>query len=476
MPTPWPKTPPTAEERASFAEARPAPFWLDGLQYDEADGPLTGTHRCELAIVGAGFMGLWAALQAKADHPERDIVLLDAGRAGGAASGRNGGFVEASLTHGLGNGLSRFPDEMEALERLAAENFAGFVADVERLGIDADLELSGALELMLEPHQEAAIDEELELLERFGYRAEALRGAEQVQVQLASPIVRSAIWVKSGTGVLHPGKLGAGLRRAALEAGVRLHEGSVVRALSAEAGGVELRTDAGRLLAERVVLATNAMRPLVPAMRRRIVPVYDYILVSEPLTAEQRASIGWAERQGLSDTANQFHYFRLTADDRILFGGYDAVYRYGSPVGAHLEDSPEHYARLAQHLFTYFPQLRGLRFSHRWGGAIDTCSRFAVFFGTSHGGRVAYGAGYTGLGVGATRWGARVALDLVDGRTTEATSLRFVRSQPLPFPPEPLRSVAIGLTQRQLAAADERAGRRGPWLRTLDRLGLGFDS
>ncbi len=329
---------------------------------------------------------------------------------------------------------------------------------------------------MLEPHQEAAIDEELELLERFGYRAEALRGAEQVQVQLASPIVRSAIWVKSGTGVLHPGKLGAGLRRAALEAGVRLHEGSVVRALSAEAGGVELRTDAGRLLAERVVLATNAMRPLVPAMRRRIVPVYDYILVSEPLTAEQRASIGWAERQGLSDTANQFHYFRLTADDRILFGGYDAVYRYGSPVGAHLEDSPEHYARLAQHLFTYFPQLRGLRFSHRWGGAIDTCSRFAVFFGTSHGGRVAYGAGYTGLGVGATRWGARVALDLVDGRATEATSLRFVRSQPLPFPPEPLRSVAIGLTQRQLAAADERAGRRGPWLRTLDRLGLGFDS
>ncbi len=125
MPTPWPKTPPTAEERASFAEARAAPFWLDGLQYDEADGPLTGTHRCELAIVGAGFMGLWAALQAKADHPERDIVLLDAGRAGGAASGRNGGFVEASLTHGLGNGLSRFPDEMEALERLAAENFAG---------------------------------------------------------------------------------------------------------------------------------------------------------------------------------------------------------------------------------------------------------------------------------------------------------------------------------------------------------------
>lgn len=476
MPTPWPKTPPTAEERAAFADARPEPFWLDGLAYEEADGPLTGSHRADLVIVGAGFMGLWAALHAKAEAPGRNVLLLDAGRAGGGASGRNGGFLEASLTHGLGNGLSRFPDEMPALERMATENFDGLVADVARLGIDADLELNGVLELALEPYQEAWLDEEHEALTRFGHRAQVLRGAEAVRGHLESPIVRSALWVQSGAGVLHPGKLGAGLRRAVLEAGVRLHEGSAVRALRAESGGVELRTDAGRVVAERVVLATNASASLVPAMRRRIVPVYDYILVSEPLTAEQLAAIGWAQRQGLSDSANQFHYFRLTADDRILFGGYDAVYRYGSPIGPHLEDSPEHFARLAQHLFTYFPQLRGLRFSHRWGGAIDTCSRFAVFFGTAHGGRVAYGAGYTGLGVGATRWGARVALDLVDGRETEATNLRFVQSQPMPFPPEPLRSAAIQLTRRQLAAADERDGRRGPWLRTLDRLGLGFDS
>jgi glycine/D-amino acid oxidase-like deaminating enzyme len=128
------------------------------------------------------------------------------------------------------------------------------------------------------------------------------------------------------------------------------------------------------------------------------------------------------------------------------------------------------------HFFHTFPQLSDLRFEYRWGGAIDTCSRFSVFFGTAHGGRVAYAVGYTGLGVGASRFGARVALDLLDGRSTEATRLRYVRRRPVPFPPEPLRWAVIELTRNRLAAADRREGRRGLWLRTLDRLGLGFDS
>jgi glycine/D-amino acid oxidase-like deaminating enzyme len=166
----------------------------------------------------------------------------------------------------------------------------------------------------------------------------------------------------------------------------------------------------------------------------------------------------------------------MTADDRIVFGGYDAVYRYGGPVADRLDEHDATFAALSQHFFTTFPQLEGLRFTHRWGGAIDTCSRFSVFFGTALGGRVAYAAGYTGLGVAAARFGARVALDLLDGRDTEATRLRYVRRRPVPFPPEPLRAAVIGLTRNRLAAADERQGRRGLWLRTLDRLGLGFDS
>jgi glycine/D-amino acid oxidase-like deaminating enzyme len=206
------------------------------------------------------------------------------------------------------------------------------------------------------------------------------------------------------------------------------------------------------------------------------VPVYDYALMTEPLDAEQKAAIGWENRQGVGDGGNHFHYYRLSADDRILWGGYDAVYRRGGPVGAHLEDHDPTFARLSQNFFTTFPQLEGVRFTHRWGGAIDTCSRFSVFFGTALGGRVSYAMGYTGLGVCSTRFGARVALDLVDGRETEATRLGYVRRKPVPFPPEPLRAGVIALTQREMTRADRREGRRGPWLGTLDRLGLGFDS
>jgi glycine/D-amino acid oxidase-like deaminating enzyme len=198
--------------------------------------------------------------------------------------------------------------------------------------------------------------------------------------------------------------------------------------------------------------------------------------MTEPLSPAQREAIGWRRRQGIGDMANQFHYYRLTKDERILWGGYDAVYRYGGHVRPELDDDEATFAKLSQHFFTTFPQLEGVRFSHRWGGAIDTCSRFSVFFGTAHAGRVAYAVGYTGLGVVSTRFGARVGLDVLDGRETEATRLRYVRSKPVPFPPEPLRSGVIQLTRSRLDAADRNAGRRGVWLRTLDRLGLGFDS
>ena len=132
--------------------------------------------------------------------------------------------------------------------------------------------------------------------------------------------------------------------------------------------------------------------------------------------------------------------------------------------------------KLAAHFFTAFPQLEGVSFTPRWGGVIDTCSRFCAFFGTAHGGRLAYVAGYTGLGVGATRFGAQVLLDKIDNLDTERTRLTLVRSKPIPFPPEPVRSGVIQLTRSSIARADENEGRRDAWLRLLDRVGLGFDS
>ena len=314
-----------------------------------------------------------------------------------------------------------------------------------------------------------------ELYERFGHEYEVFDQAA-IRAEVSSPTYLGGFWAKTDAAVLDPGKLCAGLAEAALAAGVRIHERTRATKIVDDGAGVRVLTPTGHVRAGRVLLATSAYPPLLRAIRRYVAPVYDYALMTEPLSPAQREAIGWKRRQGLSDMANQFHYYRLTKDERILFGGYDAVYRYGGPVRAELDDDEQAFGMLSQHFFTTFPQLEGLRFTHRWGGAIDTCSRFAVFFGTAHRGRVAYAVGYTGLGVVSTRFGARVALDLLDGRETEATRLRYVRSKPVPFPPEPLRSGVIQLTRNRLAAADRNAGRRGLWLRTLDRLGLGFDS
>ena len=473
---PWPATPPTAAERAAFADAAPRAFWLDDLGAPDPQPALTETTEADLCIVGGGFTGLWAALHAKADDPARDVVVLEAETAGFGASGRNGGFVVASLTHGIANGMSRFADEMPVLERLGAENLAGIVADVERCGIDCELELTGEMTVALEPHETEWLGEEAELLRRFGHDVQLFSDAGAMQAEVASPLYRAGVWDKDAGGLVHPGKLALGLRDAAVRAGVRVYEHTPAASLADAADAVDVLAPSGRVRARRVLLATSAFPPLLRAIRRYVVPVYDYVLVSEPLTAEQRVSLGWARRQGIGDSANRFHYYRLTADDRLLWGGFEAVYRFGGPVGPRQDTDEQVFGALAQHVFTTFPQLRGLRFTHRWGGAIDTCSRFSVFFGTAHGGRVAYATGYTGLGVAATRFGARVALDLLDDRDTEATRLSYVRRKPVPFPPEPLRWAVVQLTRNRLAAADRAQGRRGLWLRTLDRLGLAFDS
>ena len=476
LPSPWPQTEPSPAHRAAYADAEPKSFWLDSLPDRAPHAPLEGRTDADLCIIGGGYTGLWAALAAKHDDPARDVLVLEATRCGNGASGRNGGFLEASLTHGLANGLNRFPDEIDTLERLGDENFDGLRADLARHAIEGDYETTGVLPVALEPRELKELREEVELVRRFGHDIELL-DAERTRAEVNSPTYLGAVWDRTGSALVHPGRLADGLRAAAERQGVRIHELSPVRAIhDGGRAALTLSTEGGVVTAPKVIMATSAYPPLVPAVGRYIAPVYDYALMTEQLSESQQRAIGWSHRQGVSDLGNQFHYYRPSADGRILFGGYDAVYRYGGDVGPHRDTDDATFGKLSQHFFTTFPQLEGVRFSHRWGGAIDTCSRFSVFFGRAYGGRLVYALGYTGLGVGATRFGARVALDLLDGRSTQATRLTMVRRRPLPFPPEPVRSAVIQLTRNRLAAADRNDGHRGLWLRTLDRLGLGFDS
>ncbi len=458
---------------AALRDAEPTPFWLTHPDRPDPAPALTGSATGDLVVVGGGFTGLWTALLAKQDDPGRDVVLLEAGAVANAATGRNGGFCASSLTHGIANGVSRFPQEMTQLVAMGLANLDGIEQTVAEHGIDCALERTGTLHVATQPHQLPWLAEAAELARRHGEPTELLdRDATRAQVD--SPLFLGATWTPS-TIMLDPARLAWGLRRACERLGVRIHENSTVTDLSTDAAGVRVRTAYGQVRAKSVALATNVFPSLLPRLRKYVVPVYDFALVTQPLSPDQLAAIGWRHRPGVSDSGNQFHYVRLTQDNRILFGGYDAIY-HGARLSQDLTHRPESYALLAEHFAQMFPQLEGVAFTHAWGGAIDTCSRFSAFYGTARDGRVGYALGYTGLGVGASRFGAQVMLDLLDRRDTERTALQMVRSRPIPFPPEPLRSIGIRMTQHELARADANDGRRGLWLRALDKAGVGFDS
>ncbi len=468
--------PPASVIDRSLARTRQSIFWLDDLPEQPARSAVTGDHDVDLVIVGGGYTGLWTALLARRRDPGARIAIVEARTVGWAASGRNGGFCEASLTHGRDNGISRWPDEIDTLDRLGMQNLDAMGADIAEWGIDAEWERVGALAVATEPHQLGWLDEWAEDAAVRGEEGVVRLDRAEIQASVSSPAYLGAVFETHSNALVHPGKLATGLARAAEERGIEIFERSPVRRVDTSGAGVVVVTEAGRISARKAVLATNVFPSLLRRNTLMTVPVYDYVLMTEPLSGEQSAAIGWNDRQGLSDLANQFHYFRQTADGRILFGGYDAVYHYGGRVRARYEDRPESYRKLASHFFTMFPQLDGLRFTHRWAGAIDTCSRFCAFYGAARDGRVAYAAGFTGLGVAATRFAGEVMLDLLEGVPTERTSLRMVREKPLPFPPEPVAAMGINATRWSLDRADHNGGRRNLLLKTLDALGLGFDS
>ena len=458
---------------SALAETEPTSYWLDELPARPDLPPVPGSTTCDLLVVGGGYLGLWTALEAVRRQPGRDVLVVEAATCGHAASGRNGGFADPSLTHGWGNGVSRWPDEMATLRWLGLENLASIERFVVERQIDCRFERTGVLGVATRPHELVELKEEHEARAAAGEGTELL-DAEQVRTRVDSPTYLGGL-VDSVPALVEPARLADGLRTACLDAGVRVHEHSPATGLRRSGAGVQVDTPQSTVLAGEVVLATNAYRPLLRRLRLMTVPVYDYTLVTEPLTDAQRDSIGWRGREGVGDASNLFHYYRLTRDDRILWGGYDAVYHYGSRQARALEHRAETFELLAEQFFTTFPQLAGLRFSHAWGGVIDTSTQFCAFYGTIWGRRVGWAAGFTGLGVASTKFAADVVLDLLAGADTERTRLSMVRKNPLPFPPEPLRWLGIEATRRSMAGAD-RTGRRNLWLRTLDRLGLGFDS
>jgi glycine/D-amino acid oxidase-like deaminating enzyme len=457
--------------RSALAAASTTPFWLDDPRRPEARPPLAGEAATDLLVVGGGFAGLWTAVVAKERNPGRRVVLVEGNRIGWAASGRNGGFCEASLTHGAENGELHFSDELPVLDRLAEENFVEIREAIRRYGIDAEWEESGVLTVATEPHQVPWLRDAAERTPA----AQFLEG-EALRERGNSPLYRAGLFTTHGTALVNPAKLAWGLAEAAETLGVEIYEHTKVTRLRRDEERMLARTTGGVIRADRVALATNVFSSLLPELRLFTVPIYDYVLMTEPLTAEQLAEIGWTQRHGITDSSREFHYYRKSADDRILFGGFDAVYHRGRRVRAAHDQRAATFERLADHFYSTFPQLTGTRFTHKWGGAIDMSTRLVAFHGSARGGRVAYTAGYTGLGVAATRFGAEVMLDFLDGHETERTRLKVSRSLPVPIPPEPLAYPLIQMMRAAVAKSDRNAGKDGPLLKLAGLFGIGFDS
>ncbi len=454
----------------SLADATTTPFWLDHPNRPSARENLTGEITADLLVVGGGFCGLWTALIAKERHPDWQVVLVEQNRIAWAASGRNGGFCEASLTHGEENGQLHFPDELDTINRLAAENFAELENTLARYNIDAEYENTGVMTVATEPHQVPWLEEStnpmIDLHTNHGYGR--------------SPLYRAAVFKTEGYSFVHPAKLAWGLAQAAEQLGVKIFENTAVNSLDeVSTSGQRLviaHTPEGRVTAPKVALATNVFPSLLKRLRLFTLPVYDYAIMTEPLTAAQLEAIDWTKRNGITDSGKEFHYYRKTADNRILFGGWDAVYHRGRKVTAAHDQRPETFLRLADHFFLTFPPLKDIRFTHAWGGAIDMSTQLLAFHHINRTKTIAYSAGYTGLGVGATRFGAETMLDLLEGKDTERTRLKMSRRLPIPIPPEPITYPLVQLMRRAVARSDSNGGKDGLLLKVAGLFKIGFDS
>ncbi len=436
---------------------------------------LAGDAEADVAVVGAGFTGLWTALFLKELEPAFSVCVIEKSVAGYGASGRNAGIVGETIDHSHELAIAHFGlDEARELARIGRENLDEMERFLRGHSIDAGFERPGQLNVALTPAHVASLEDSLLAAERVGSEGWRILSRDETRAELASPLYLGAI-AAPRNALVDPVRLVEGLKAQASRRGVSVYEGAAVSGFRFPADRVVVETTGGNVRARRVVLATNAYsHQLFPGLAIRFLPLYDYILVSEPLTAEQRATIGWKGRQGIVDARTFFNYYRLTADDRILWGTSEAAYYPGNRVDASCDHSTKHYADLRASFRRHFPQLSNLEFPFAWGGPIASTTRLTPFFGTIAG-RLSYGLGYTGHGIGSTRVAGKILAHLALDRKSPLLDLSMVKRKPFPFPPEPLRRLAVSAVTRSLRRVDAGA-KPGLMLKVLDAMGISFSS
>ena len=447
------------EVSSALADVKMEPFWLDRPDRPEVLPPLAAPRKADLLVVGGGFTGLWAAIQARQAKPDSTVILIEKASVASGASGRPGGVVSTSVMHGLSNAARIFPKDIAALERLGQENMRGFMQTISENHIDCHAEWGGELTVAIDDAQIDSLHEEHALHLKYGHNAVFLDAAA-LRDHISAPRYKAGVWSKDIAGTVHPALLAWGLKRLALKLGVEIHENTPLDTIEETGGRMRVTTPHGSVTATHVLLATNAFVAGHAHIKRRIVTVRDRVLATEPLSDAQMNAIGWGHRQGIYDMRTQMNYMRLTKDNRIIFGGRLA-YAFGGNTSPAIDRTHDTYAPLASAFFETFPQLEGLHFSHAWSGAIDLSTRMAVHFQRYFGGKVVYAGGYSGFGVSASRFGARIALDILNGSRLPESRLEFATQLPSIVPPEPFRWLGAQITMNR-ARHGRREGRVAP--------------
>jgi putative aminophosphonate oxidoreductase len=431
---------------------------------------LHGEVRADVCIVGGGYTGLWTALRLKELEPSSEVVLLEADVCGGGASGRNGGFVLSWWVKFSTLSKAYGTDEALRLARASADAVFRIGSFCQANGIDAGYRDDGYLWVATNNSQAGAWDGVIDALDRLGMRPFEPCPPGEAARRSGSPVHVAGVFERTGA-VVQPALLARGLRRVALERGVRIFEHSPMTAVRPGARGLRpsVRTDDGSVFARCVVLATNAWGIRFPAIRRRVVVVGSDIVVTPPVP-ERLAAIGWKGGAGIADSRLFVHYYRTTGDGRVMFGKGGGVLPFGRRVGRRFEGSSPRADLTEAHFRITYPMLADVPVESSWTGPVDRSKNGLPFFGSLARG-VLCGVGYSGNGVGPSYLGGRILASLALERDDEWSGAGLVGLPSGPgyrFPPEPIRFIGGNLV-RAAIARKERAEDAGKPVGRLTR-------
>jgi glycine/D-amino acid oxidase-like deaminating enzyme len=446
-------------------------FWLqEALAADPGRPcpPLERNVSADVCIVGGGFAGLWTANELVERESALRVALVEADICGGGASGRNGGFLSSSW-HDL-DGLCGIYGEAEGVRYASAlaDQIDEVGAWCARTRVDAWFHKDGVLAARAGAWQPDDGDLEAALERRgLGDRIRRLSATHSREIA-DSPRFLGGSFVPDNA-IVQPARLARGLRRVALERGVRIYERTHVQRIDRATPAI-VRTPAGAVRADRVVITVGAWAAAWAEFRRTLGNIADYVVVTEPIPERIRDDLGWTSWTGIVDRRELLYYLRRTDDGRIAIGGGSTGVLFDGRIGR----SSTHDRRVArvaaEGLVWLFPQLRGVRFTHAWGGPIDMTPSFTPFFHTLAPGNVHAGLGFSGHGLAATKLGGKTLASLALGLRDEWSTLPVVGPPVGSVPPEPfrwplVRSAVWGLESGD--RAETGGSRRGRLQRAL---------